>query len=207
MGGKCVPFGPLEGALMAASGDAHSTMIEVYPERATLDIPNRDDKVVIGENPSPSQTWPFHVFLSVPLESDQVEQIGAREGWRAKDLRPRHAGSQAVLPVIEFRLENRLMIEVVSPAMAREYEDLAEGRSDLDDERSRIAALDASDPRERASLTDRQALSRRLCAKNGARTVYNAPRRYADLGGFLAGRSSHSLKVRSRPPRSRPSAI
>ena len=39
MGGKCHPFGPLEGAFMATSGDAHGTMIEVYPERATLDIP------------------------------------------------------------------------------------------------------------------------------------------------------------------------
>ena len=33
MGGKCFPFGPLEGAFMAASGDANGTMIEVYPER------------------------------------------------------------------------------------------------------------------------------------------------------------------------------
>jgi hypothetical protein len=38
MDGRCYPFGPLEGAFMAASGDAHGTMIEVYPERATLDI-------------------------------------------------------------------------------------------------------------------------------------------------------------------------
>src|SRR5436853_7407189 len=67
MGGKCFPFDPLEDAFMAASGDAHGTMIEVYPERATLDIPDRDDQVVFGENHAPPQTWPFHVFLSVPL--------------------------------------------------------------------------------------------------------------------------------------------
>jgi hypothetical protein len=57
MNGKCVPFGPLEGAFMAASGDANGTMFEVYPERATLDIPDRDDQVVFGENPAPPQTW------------------------------------------------------------------------------------------------------------------------------------------------------
>jgi hypothetical protein len=34
MGGKCFPFGPLERRLYGASGDAHGTMIEVYPERA-----------------------------------------------------------------------------------------------------------------------------------------------------------------------------
>src|SRR5689334_17177475 len=39
MNGKCFPFGPLEGAYMAASGDEHGTMIEVYPEQATLEVP------------------------------------------------------------------------------------------------------------------------------------------------------------------------
>jgi hypothetical protein len=34
MGGRCHPFGPLEGAFMASSGDEHGSMIEVYPERA-----------------------------------------------------------------------------------------------------------------------------------------------------------------------------
>ncbi len=43
MRGKCFPFGPLEGAYMAASGDAHGTMIEVYPEQATLDTPPNHD--------------------------------------------------------------------------------------------------------------------------------------------------------------------
>jgi hypothetical protein len=70
MDGQCHPFGPLEGAFMAASGDTHGSMIEVYPERATLDIPANDDQVVFGENTAPPHTWPFHVLLSVPLEPD-----------------------------------------------------------------------------------------------------------------------------------------
>ena len=123
MGGKCCPFGPLEGAFMAASGDAHGTMIEVYPERATLDIPDRDDQVVFGENRAPPQNWPFHMLLSVPLQPEQVERIGAREGWRAKTFGRGMKGHEPFFHVIEFWLENRLMIEVVSPAMAREYED------------------------------------------------------------------------------------
>jgi uncharacterized protein YjiS (DUF1127 family) len=49
MNGKSFPFGPLEGAFMAASGDANGTMIEVYPERATLDIPDRDHQVVFAD--------------------------------------------------------------------------------------------------------------------------------------------------------------
>ena len=39
MGGRCFPFGPLEGAFMATSGDAHGTMIEVYPGQADARYP------------------------------------------------------------------------------------------------------------------------------------------------------------------------
>ena len=123
MGGKCHPFGPLEGAFMATSGDEHGTMIEVYPERATLDIPASDDQVVFGENKAPPNTWPFHVLLSVPLEPNEIERIGAREGWRAKIFGRGMQGQKPFFHVIEFWLENRLMIEVVSPAMAQEYQD------------------------------------------------------------------------------------
>ncbi len=109
---------------MAASGDDHGSMIEVYPDRATLDIPDTDDQVVFGENRSPPQTWPFHVFLSVPREPDERSSASAR----AKVGGPRRfgrgmQGHEPFFHVIEFWLENRLMIEVVSPAMVREYED------------------------------------------------------------------------------------
>ncbi|HEY1261395.1 MAG TPA: hypothetical protein VGF34_19260 [Stellaceae bacterium] len=123
MDGKYYPFGPLEGAYMASSGDAHGTMIEVYPDRATLDIPKNDDQVVFGDNAAPPQTWPFHILLSVSREPAEVEAIGAREGWRVKTFGRGMRGHKPFFHVIEFWLENRLMIEVVSPAMAREYED------------------------------------------------------------------------------------
>ena len=122
MGGRCVPFGPLEGAYMALSGDKHGSMIEVYPDRATLDIPANDDQVVFGDNAAPPKTWPFHVLLSVPLEREEIERIGAREGWRAKTFGRGMQGEKPFFHVVEFWVENRLMIEVVSPPMAREYE-------------------------------------------------------------------------------------
>ena len=127
MNGTCIQFGPLEGAFMAMSGDANGTMIEVYPERATLDIPDNDDQVVFADNPAPPQTWPFHVFLSVPREVEEVERIGAREGWRAKTFGRGMRGQKPFFHVIEFWLENRLMVEVVTPAMAREYLDFLKG--------------------------------------------------------------------------------
>src|SRR3974377_45066 len=118
MGGQCHPFGPLAGAFMATSGDAHGTMIEVYPESATLDIPANDDQVVFGENTAPPRTWPFHMLLSVPLEPEEIERIGAREGWRAKTFGRGVQGHKPFFHVLEFWLENPLMIEVLSPAVA-----------------------------------------------------------------------------------------
>ena len=44
-------------------------------------------------------------------------------GWRAKTFGRGMQGQKPFFHVIEFWPENRLMIEVVSPAMAREYED------------------------------------------------------------------------------------
>ena len=63
------------------------------------------------------------MLLSVPLEPDEIERIGAREGWRAKTFGRGMQGRKPFFHVIEFWLENRLMIEVVSPAMARKYAD------------------------------------------------------------------------------------
>jgi hypothetical protein len=119
MGGRCVPFGPLEGAFMALGADGG--MIEVYPDKATLDIPANDDQVVFGENQAPPQTWPFHIFLSVPLDREAVERIGTREGWRTKTFGRGMKGHKPFFHVIEFWLENRLMIEVAPPDMTEEY--------------------------------------------------------------------------------------
>ena len=120
MNGKCVPFSPLEGAFMAMSGDAHGSMIEVYPERATLEIPQDDQQVTFGEH-APPRAWPFHVLLSVPRSREEIEAIGARAGWRTKTFGRGIPGQKPFFHVIELWIENRLMIEVASPDMAEEY--------------------------------------------------------------------------------------
>ena len=73
MGGKCYPF----------------------------DIPKNDDQVVFGNNESPAETWPFHVLLSKPLEPEQIDAIGAREGWRAKTF---DRGMRGRKPFFHYRV-------------------------------------------------------------------------------------------------------
>ncbi len=129
MGGRCVPFGPLKGAFMATmAAISHGTMIEVLPEgrRPWLSMPLGDDelKVVFGENAAPPRTWPFHALLSVSLNAEQVEQIGTPRGVGAPRAFGRGMqGHKPFFHVIEFWVENRLMLEIAPPSMTREYLD------------------------------------------------------------------------------------
>ena len=59
----------------------------------------------------------------MPLEPAEIERIGTREGWRAKTFGRGMQGQKPFFHVIEFWPEIRLMIEVVSPTMARLHED------------------------------------------------------------------------------------
>ena len=76
---------------------------------------------MFGENQAPPQTWPFHVLLSVPLEPDEIERIGAREGWRAKTFGRGMQGQQAVLPRHRVLAGKPADDRGRTPAMAQEY--------------------------------------------------------------------------------------
>jgi hypothetical protein len=134
MGGKSYPFGPLDGAYMAVARDGHSAMIEVYPDDAVLTFEDGEQQAIFDKTPAPAR-WPFHLLLSVPLDEAAVAAIGAREGWRTKTFGRGVPDRNPFFHVIEFWIENRLMVEVAPPAMAAEYEDFI-----------RNARLEAMDP-------------------------------------------------------------
>ena len=64
---------------------------------------------------------PFHLLLSVPVDRAAVERIGEREGWRTRYFGRGAPGQPPVFHVIEFWLENRVMVEVATPDMLAEY--------------------------------------------------------------------------------------
>ena len=64
---------------------------------------------------------PFHLLLSVPIDRTTVERIGEREGWRTRYFGRGAPGQPPVFHVIEFWVENRLMVEVATPDMLAEY--------------------------------------------------------------------------------------
>jgi hypothetical protein len=111
---------------MAVSGDAHGTMIEAYPEAAGISPGRGDDPGRFIENERTPQAWPFHLLLSVPLGQSAIERIGEREGWRTRFFGRGAPGQPPAFHVIEFWVENRLMIEVVPQEMARDYEEVVQ---------------------------------------------------------------------------------
>ena len=121
MNGRAYPFpGGVADSFMAVSGDEHGSMIEVYPENVAL-VPGKDDKQVQAAHDAAAGYAPFHLLLSVPVDRPTVERIGEREGWRTRYFGRGAPGQPPVFHVIEFWLENRLMVEVATPDMVAEY--------------------------------------------------------------------------------------
>ena len=122
MNGKAYPFpGAIANSFMAVSGDAHGTMIEVYPETLALKHGNADDEQVTAATVPPPAMYPFHVLLSVPTDRAAVQRIGDREGWRTKVFGRGAPGKPPVFHIFEFWVENTFMLEVATPDMVAAY--------------------------------------------------------------------------------------
>ncbi len=120
MDGRAYPFpGGVANSFMAVSGDGHGSMIEIYPENVTL-VPGTDDRQVRAARDAKAGYAPFHLLLSVPLDRAKVERIGHREGWRTQYFGRGAPGQPPAFHVIEFWVENRLMVEVATPDMLAE---------------------------------------------------------------------------------------
>ncbi len=121
MDGRAYPFpGGVSNSFMAVSGGEHGSMIEIYPESVAL-VPGTDDKQVQAAHDAKAGYAPFHLLLSVPIDRATVEQIGQREGWRTQYFGRGAPGQPPAFHVIEFWVENRLMVEVATPDMLAEY--------------------------------------------------------------------------------------
>lgn len=112
--GKAYPFPPHPGSYMVFPGDEYGSAIEIYPLGTEI-APKDGDEPNFEYNPSASELTATHAAVSVPTSQETIAQIGDREGWRVQvcDRGPFH--------VVEFWVENRLLLELLPPAMASEY--------------------------------------------------------------------------------------
>lgn len=114
--GESFPFpaASFPNSYVAASFDSYGTVIDVHPFATEL-IPGSEDKgFQPRQNPDSSIYTATHAAISVPVSEEQIWTIATREGWRS-------VKRGVFFEVIEVWLENRVLIELLPPALANNY--------------------------------------------------------------------------------------
>lgn len=122
--GKVAPFPPHPGSYVVLSLDQHGSMIEVYPRGTEIIPAGYEEQAGFVINPGPSRFGAVHAAVSVPASLEQIEEIGRREGWRTISC-----DRDGLFNVIEFWVENSLMIELLPPDYAAKYLNFMEPQS------------------------------------------------------------------------------
>jgi len=116
LGGRNVPAPPnfTPGSRFVLAGDKHGTMVEVLP--LGTEIQPDEPEAGFHQQPIPSDSYiPNHAYISVEASVDELLQIGAREGWLARQC------DRGLFQLVEFWVENRQMIEFAPPEMKAQY--------------------------------------------------------------------------------------
>jgi len=108
-------FGPYKNSYIAWAGDEHGTAIEVFPAGTELYPDAGQGQANFKHNPASSAFVTTHAAVSVDRSTDEIIALASREGWRALEL------SRGSFNVIEFWIENRVMLELMTPEMTKAY--------------------------------------------------------------------------------------
>jgi hypothetical protein len=112
-GGTYHPF-VAPGTFVVLANDDHGTELEVAP-RGTELIP-ADGEVGFQTNPTASPFSEVHINMGTVLTYDEVLTIATREGWTA-----RVCDRGGFFKLVEFWLENKFMLELMSAAESARY--------------------------------------------------------------------------------------
>jgi hypothetical protein len=103
-----------EGSWVAHARDDRRSTIEVYPRDLAF-YPNATGE---GDqrNELVSRHGPFHAAVATPLSIDEVQEIGRRYGCHTIVCQ------RGPFRVIEYWVDNALMLEMLTPEMQAEYQ-------------------------------------------------------------------------------------
>lgn len=113
--GTLTGFGPYPDSYIAWMGDTHGSAIEVYPAGTEMYPDEGVGQAQFRATKSPSGFTATHAAVSVQATKDEIFAIARREGWRAIEL------SRGSNMVVEFWIENRVMLELMTPDMTSDY--------------------------------------------------------------------------------------
>ena len=121
--GRAFPFPPASDSYVVfPSNSSQGICIEVYPLGTELIPGAQNEQVQVHRGVAPDQFCEFHAAISVPLCWEQIEAIAKGEGWRAV-LCDRGASLDRAqgYQIIEFWIENRFLLELLTPQMLSQY--------------------------------------------------------------------------------------
>jgi len=104
MNGEAVPFFPHPGSYM------------VFPLETYIKPGEGEQGGIFAEAANVSGFTATHAAISVSATEEKIAEIGKREGWRTV-----RCNRDSFFDVIEFWLENKIMIELLTPEMANQY--------------------------------------------------------------------------------------
>lgn len=113
--GKVAPFPSNPNSYLVIAGDAYGTMIELYPVGTELMPGGTASPVTFSQNAFASPFTAVHAAISVPASEEQIAEVGAREGWHTVRC------DRGPFQVIEFWVENKLMLEFLPAPLATRY--------------------------------------------------------------------------------------
>ena len=96
------------------AGDEHGTLIEVLPYGTEL-RPDESEAAMRAGAELNSSFVAIHAYISVNINAEQLLHIGARESWLTRCC------NRGPFELIEFWIENRLLIEFATPEMLAQY--------------------------------------------------------------------------------------
>ena len=113
--GVLTGFGPYQNSFIAWAADEHGTAVEVYPAGTEMFPDAGLGQANFRHEPSASGFTTTHAAISVQRTREEVFELAAQVGWRAIEL-PRGSFN-----VIEFWVENRVLLELMTPEMTEGY--------------------------------------------------------------------------------------
>jgi hypothetical protein len=113
--GLLTRFGPYPGSWIAWACDDVGAAIEVYPVGTEMYPPQGPGQAQFRHDPGASGFTATHATVSVQRSAEEIHHLAEREGWRAERL------SRGPHEVIELWIENRVMLELMTPEMTRDY--------------------------------------------------------------------------------------
>lgn len=115
--GRAIPFPNHPGCYMALTLDPYGTAIEFLPKGTVFEPGSSLEPGHFSEpNPNADSYTATHVNLAVPISEAKIYEIADREGWRA--VRCNRGG---FFELIEFWVENEVLLELVPPNMMQQY--------------------------------------------------------------------------------------